>query len=402
MRVSGLVALEMEAAALQQAITNQIAEMQQQAPNARAEHRSMNKVLLVVLALGGIVGLRLLAPTFSEYLERRRETRERAPSAQIRVAEEESFSKFADALMVGPCRTPADTPVAVASESPAVDSAKPAALPLPAKPEPQVGIASAAKDIAPLRALLVETSRATADAADQSGLEKLRQGLVTLKSKVELPELRPLWQIVSALEGLTQQLVSRPGSVTPSALHSLAGALDLVGELCKPGHLKPDLLTAPPVRLLAVDDDAICRHAVAFALKKVFSQPDLAVDAQTAFALVEGHTYDLIFLDVEMPDMNGFELCTLIRTTETNRSTPVVFITRHSDFAARAKSTLTGGRELIGKPFLIFEVALKALTLVLRRRLNMDEQPPVALPKAPVPENHPQSQPAPAALVTTA
>jgi hypothetical protein len=47
-----------------------------------------------------------------------------------------------------------------------------------------------------------------------------------------------------------------------------------------------------------------------------------------------------------------------------------VFVTRHSDFDSRAKSTLSGGQALIGKPYLAFEITVKALTLALRGRLN--------------------------------
>ena len=81
------------------------------------------------------------------------------------------------------------------------------------------------------------------------------------------------------------------------------------------------------------------------------------------------NAYDAIFLDVQMPGMDGFDLCSRIRQTSLNRATPVVFITIQSDFNARAKSTLVGGHDLIGKPFLTFEVALKALTQVIRYRL---------------------------------
>jgi hypothetical protein len=48
-------------------------------------------------------------------------------------------------------------------------------------------------------------------------------------------------------------------------------------------------------------------------------------------------------------------------------------VTNHSDFNARAKSALTGAQDLIGKPFLTFEITLKALTLVLRARVQKDQ-----------------------------
>jgi DNA-binding response OmpR family regulator len=129
-------------------------------------------------------------------------------------------------------------------------------------------------------------------------------------------------------------------------------------------------MSNPPVRLLAVDDEALSRHAVSFALKKAFAKPDLAENGEAAMALVSHIKYDAIFLDVQMPGMDGFETCKKIHGTELNRLTPVVFVTCHSDFDARAKSTLSGGIDLIGKPFRTFEITVKALTLVFRGRLK--------------------------------
>ena len=71
-----------------------------------------------------------------------------------------------------------------------------------------------------------------------------------------------------------------------------------------------------------------------------------------------------------MPGMDGFEVCSKIRDTVPNRTTPVVFVTGQSDFDARVNSTLSGGNDLMGKPFLIFEVTVKALTLALQGRLQ--------------------------------
>src|SRR5262249_43978824 len=94
------------------------------------------------------------------------------------------------------------------------------------------------------------------------------------------------------------------------------------------------------------------------------------------------------FLDVQMPGMDGFELCQKIHNSEFNRTTPVVFVTGNSDFDARAKSTLIGGNDLMGKPFLIFEVTVKALTLALQSRLlDQSFKPaPNAEPARPAPD----------------
>jgi DNA-binding response OmpR family regulator len=163
--------------------------------------------------------------------------------------------------------------------------------------------------------------------------------------------------------------------------------VDLLKDLCQPG-VNRGLTTNPPPKFLVVDDDTICRHAVATALKKIFTAPELALDGATAFALAEHEKFDVIFIDIEMPGMDGFELCGKIRATADNQRTPIVFVTSHGDFDSRLKSTLSGAQDLIAKPFLSFEIALKALTLLLRGRLDTEKPQPavqlaVASPRTP-------------------
>jgi DNA-binding response OmpR family regulator len=76
-----------------------------------------------------------------------------------------------------------------------------------------------------------------------------------------------------------------------------------------------------------------------------------------------------VFLDVDMPGMNGFELCTKLRALARNKTTPVVFVTSLTDFESRANSTISGGNDLIAKPFLFIELTVKALVYILRGKL---------------------------------
>jgi CheY-like chemotaxis protein len=121
---------------------------------------------------------------------------------------------------------------------------------------------------------------------------------------------------------------------------------------------------------LVVDDDAITRQALSNVLKKAIASPDLASSAEVGLSLIETKDYDVIFLDVEMAGMDGFELCSKIQKGLRNRTTPVVFVTAHSDFKARARSIEVGGNDLIAKPFLAFELTVKAITLVIRGRVG--------------------------------
>ena len=124
-----------------------------------------------------------------------------------------------------------------------------------------------------------------------------------------------------------------------------------------------------PASILVVDDEELSRRAVIHALEKA-KLPSVSVeDPMIALRLLSENTYDLILLDVNMPGMNGFELCTKLRALPAHKETPVVFVTALSDFESRAKSTISGGNDLIAKPFLFMELAVKAMLYVLRGRL---------------------------------
>jgi CheY-like chemotaxis protein len=234
---------------------------------------------------------------------------------------------------------------------------------------------SAPRQLADLGKLFSEIGLAPSEEGRRTILlESFRQA-GTLRKQAELPELRPVWQVAFALEELLRQLLRKACNVTPSALRTAAGALDLLLDLCHQ-RVRPNFATAPPVRLMAVDDDPICRRAVSFALAKAFREPDLPPDGQAALSLAAQQTYDAIFLDVEMPGMDGFELCSKIHETELNRTTPVVFITRYDTLESRAQATLLGAQDFIVKPFLVFEITVKAMTMVMRARLDRSAMGP--------------------------
>ena len=85
--------------------------------------------------------------------------------------------------------------------------------------------------------------------------------------------------------------------------------------------------------------------------------------------------HDLVFLDADMPGMNGYDLCKQIRQQPQHAKTPVVFVTGLTDFASRAKSTISGGNDLIAKPFLIIELAVKALTFLMKAQFKPGPKP---------------------------
>ena len=107
-----------------------------------------------------------------------------------------------------------------------------------------------------------------------------------------------------------------------------------------------------------------------FALEKAKLKSVEVEDPLTALELLSETKFDLVFLDVDMPVMNGFEVCSKLRTGELNKRTPVVFVTNLNDFENRASSTMSGGNDFIAKPFMFIELAVKALIHVLRGQLE--------------------------------
>jgi len=225
----------------------------------------------------------------------------------------------------------------------------------------------APKQVAELRDLFSEVCRSNLERLRPRMLVELSSRLRQVKERASLPGLRAILQLASTLEELFKQLANKEPSLTASELQTAAAGLDVLHKLCL-GASETEVAADHPVKFLVVDDDAVSRHALSIALKKAFAEPDLAPNGEIGLSMASQQAYDVIFLDVEMPVMNGFEICSKIQETAPNCMTPVVFITLHSDFESRAAGALSGGRHLIGKPFLPLELAVKALTLAFEAR----------------------------------
>jgi CheY-like chemotaxis protein len=145
--------------------------------------------------------------------------------------------------------------------------------------------------------------------------------------------------------------------------------VDFLGVLFEKGTL-PERQEIPASKILVVDDEAISRRAIVYALEKARLKSVNVDDSQQALNLLMENEFDLIFLDVDMPGMTGYELCAKLRALPQHKKTPVVFVTSLNDFDNRTSSTMAGGNDFIGKPFLFIELAVKALIYVLRSKLQ--------------------------------
>ncbi len=170
--------------------------------------------------------------------------------------------------------------------------------------------------------------------------------------------------LASAFEALLFEAVFKPGKATPSVSQTFAQAVDCLERLCQtnPGTTE----VVPKAKILVVDDDAVCNLAMVGALKRAHFEPVSVDDPQKALDMAQKGRYDVVFLDINMPVMNGFQVCERLRGMPEYRETPVIFITSFGDFQNRARSILSGGNDLIPKPISPVELVLKTTIRLLQ------------------------------------
>ncbi len=216
-----------------------------------------------------------------------------------------------------------------------------------------------------LRAELLSLIKATDEVTRLKEIHELYRCVHVLNGNAGLAGLIQIAHMSAALEALLKELYEKPRNINPSTLRTVAAAVDFLGLLFARGIL-PDKQEMPVTKILVVDDEVISRRAVAYALEKAQLQSVSIEDPHAALQLLTEGSFDLVFLDVDMPGMTGYELCSRLRTLPFHKKTPVVFVTSLNDFDNRTSSSMAGGNDFIAKPFLFIELTVKALIHILR------------------------------------
>ncbi|MGJ8663412.1 MAG: response regulator, partial [Marinicella sp.] len=103
--------------------------------------------------------------------------------------------------------------------------------------------------------------------------------------------------------------------------------------------------------VLIVDDVSENIQVAMNILKEQGYDFSYALSGSEAIDLLKKNTFDLVLLDVMMPDFNGFEVCEFIKSTDRIADTPVIFLTARVDVDSIAKGFEVGGVDYITKPF---------------------------------------------------
>jgi CheY-like chemotaxis protein len=177
-------------------------------------------------------------------------------------------------------------------------------------------------------------------------------------------EMTLAW-MASALEALEYDLVQKPKNRNPSSTHTIMNAVRLVESWLQGTTSIPQRRPAD-CRILAVDDDPIIGQLVTTALARAQLSCTTMQNPAAALEALRANPFDLVLLDIEMPEMDGMTLCRELRTIPQQEKTPVVFVTAVGEFERRQQAGLSGGDDLLAKPFLPMELAVKTLTWLLK------------------------------------
>lgn len=123
------------------------------------------------------------------------------------------------------------------------------------------------------------------------------------------------------------------------------------------------------IRILIVEDEFLISNLIREALEKENYQCICVYDGKTCADILEKETFDLVLLDVMLPEINGFELIGYIKEYKI----PVIFITAKSDVKDRVKGLKLGAEDYIVKPFSIEELSAR-VEVVLRRENRLQSK----------------------------
>lgn len=105
------------------------------------------------------------------------------------------------------------------------------------------------------------------------------------------------------------------------------------------------------IKVMVIDDSNTIRRSAEIFLAQAGCQVVLAEDGFDALSKIADHAPDLIFVDIMMPRLDGYQTCALIKKNARLKSTPVIMLSSKDGLFDRARGRLAGSDEYLTKPF---------------------------------------------------
>jgi CheY-like chemotaxis protein len=221
---------------------------------------------------------------------------------------------------------------------------------------------------AALRQLFKEFSEARNDRERSLRLESLYRKLHFLSATAGMADCHLEAQMATVLEALLFQMADQPARIGPSVMRTTGLAFDFLDDLFEL-DASPRVLPPPTARVLVVDDDELSNRLVVAALRRVQLEAESTTHPLTGLDWLQQKGYDLVVLDVMLPEIDGFEFFVRMRALRDYERTPVIYVTSLVDFEAAAKGELPDGAGLLAKPVLATELAVMVVMHLIKSRL---------------------------------
>lgn len=121
-------------------------------------------------------------------------------------------------------------------------------------------------------------------------------------------------------------------------------------------------------KILVVDDETDVTELLAYTLKAKGFVVEALNDPNRSIGVARTFMPDLVVLDVMMPDLNGIQICRMLRADAKLKKVPVIFLTAKAEEGDRIQGLETGADDYLCKPFSTKELVLRIQTIL--RRVN--------------------------------
>ena len=105
------------------------------------------------------------------------------------------------------------------------------------------------------------------------------------------------------------------------------------------------------VKVMVIDDSNTIRRSAEIFLKQTGCEVILAEDGFDALSKIASQMPDLIFVDIMMPRLDGYQTCSLIKRNSRFKSTPVILLSSKDGVFDRARGRMVGSDQYLTKPF---------------------------------------------------
>ena len=105
------------------------------------------------------------------------------------------------------------------------------------------------------------------------------------------------------------------------------------------------------LKILIIDDSKTIRRTAETLLSKEGCKVFTAVDGFDALAKIADHRPDVIFVDIMMPRLDGYQTCSLIKHNSNFKDTPVIMLSSRDGLFDRARGRIVGSEQYLTKPF---------------------------------------------------